>query len=335
MFEEYKKEVLKSYFLKKAQKELSSSLESPARLKLKKECLRIFAEKYTKMDDDMLKAFFDPSSKFNDHVKSIEKFELDKFRPLISFLQKGTNIRDEESVKLLAWLIDFESYRNWRCKEDKEDPEPSPAEGVPSENSIDELNPVIRKYVYNGPGGLDVVKEGRMALPNGRQSLIKRIMLGSIVFFVFGGAVFYFSGYKMVSSVREPLVHEKCMYWTGEHYEPVECGKKIKDAIVIPLDLGALYGLKRINSTDTLTKYSLGKVWYSKIGGKHEFFTDSGMHPVDTGKRLKPITKYILSNYVSYDRYLLTRLVWSVGISITVAVSVGVVYLLQRKKGSI
>lgn len=329
MFEEYKKEVLKSYFLKKAQKELSSNLESPARLKLKKECLRIFAEKYTKMDDDMLKAFFDPLSKFNDHIKSIEKFDLDKFRPLVNFLQKGTNIRDEESVKLLAWLIDFESYRNWRCKEDEEDSEPSLAEGEPSENSIDKLNPTV-----SGPGDL-IVKEGRTNLSNSRPSLIKRMLVISIVFFLFGGTVFYFLKYQMVSSVRKPLVHEKCMYWTGEHYEPVECGKKIKDAIVIPLDLGTLYSLKRINSTDTLTKYSLGKVWYSKIGGKHEFFTDSGMHPVDTSKRLKPITKYILSNYVSYDRYLLTRLVWSIGISITVAVSIVVIYLFQRKKGSI
>lgn len=326
MFEEYKKEVLESYFLKKAQKQLSSNLESPARLKLKNECLKIFRKKYMKRDDEMLKAFFDPLNKFNDHVKSIEKFELDKFRPLVNFLKKGTNIRDEESVKLLAWLIDFESYRNWRCKEDKEvSPEaPGPTWPEPEETEVD---------TDNLPDG-----EGENKLPSQKKGWSlsgKWMMITCVAFVVFASAAFFLSGKSAASSIREPLPDEKCMYWTGEHYEPVECGKKIKNAIVIPLDPGSLHSLKRINATDTLTKYSLGKVWYAKIGGKHEFFTDSGTHPVDTSKRLKPITRYILSNYVSYDRYLLTRLVWSIGISVTVAVAIGVIYLFKRKKGSI
>ena len=320
MFEEYKKELLESYFLKKSQKQLSNNLESPARLKLKKECLKIFRDKYTKSDDEMLKAFFDPLSKFNDHIKSIERFELDKFRPLVNFLQKGTNIRDEESVKLLAWLIDFEPYRNWRCKDDSKgtDVPPGITEGEPEGKSEGTEDPRA-----NEPQVPDQ--------QSGWSRSIKRTMIFCITLFAVAGTGFFLSGGSRVGSVREPLSDEKCMYWTGEHYEPIKCDKSIKHADVMPLNLEMLYGLRRINATDTLTKYSLGKVWYSKIRGKHEFFTDSGTHPVEPNKRLKPLTNYILSNYVSYHRYLLTRLVWSIGIGIIVAVSIGMVYLFRRK----
>jgi len=54
--------------------------------------------------------------------------------------------------------------------------------------------------------------------------------------------------------------------------------------------------------SDTLTKNSLGKVWYSKIDGKVEFFTSAGFHPVHIDRRLKPLTDYMIKKYVYNNR---------------------------------
>jgi hypothetical protein len=75
----------------------------------------VYARKNSKEDGEIIRGFFDPSGKYNDHVKSIECLDLDRFRPLVNYLTKGTTIRDEHAVKLLAWLLDFKSYSDWRA----------------------------------------------------------------------------------------------------------------------------------------------------------------------------------------------------------------------------
>ncbi|RZL02566.1 MAG: hypothetical protein EOO89_29150 [Pedobacter sp.] len=77
------------------------------------------------------------------------------------------------------------------------------------------------------------------------------------------------------------------------------------------MDLKKLNNLRKVRWPDKLTKESIGKVWYAKAGGgPPEFFTDSGMHPVDTVKRLRPLSTYMLNKYISNERYLLNLLGW-------------------------
>jgi len=161
----------------------------------------------------------------------------------------------------------------------------------------------------------------------------KNMAIGCIMLILLAVGIFFLAGKITTDTIRQPSAAEKCMYWTGNHYEPVKCEEKIENATIVPLNLWTLNNLKRIDLTDTLTKYSLGKVWYSKIDGKYEFFTDSGVHPVNSYKKLKPLSKYILSNYVSYYRYLLTYLKWLVCVIITMMLfMVCVVYFLKRPK---
>jgi len=336
MFEEYKKEVLEFYFFKKKTNGLSSNLENPGRLKLKKECLKIFLEKYTEKDDEMLRLFFDPSNKFNDHVKSIEKFELDKFRPIVNFLQKGTSIRDDHSVKLIAWLTHFDSYQDWRLSK-----ETKPSEEGWCADECAEAGPEDHHETEREALGTDSDKDlgivnaiQKNPVLNIRRPLsIKNMILRGALFLLIGGGAFFLVVMSTAGTVRKPSAGEECMYWNGDHYVPVRCDEKIKDATLVPLNLQILNNLRKINLTDTLTANSLGKVWYSRIGGKHEFFTDSGVHPVDTFKRLKPLTTYILNKHVSYYRYLLTRLMWSVSVIVTVILSMAcVIYFFWRRK---
>jgi hypothetical protein len=93
------------------------------------------------------------------------------------------------------------------------------------------------------------------------------------------------------------LNNQRCMYWTGDHYQAISCNDKIEDVPIIAMDTFKVNHLKRITRPDTLTGYSVRKVWYAKIDGKVEFYTHSGEHPVDHNRRLLPMSRLILSKY--------------------------------------
>jgi len=94
----------------------------------------------------------------------------------------------------------------------------------------------------------------------------------------------------------------KFMIWKADHYEEVELDlKKYKLS-----DL-KVYKQERINNFRKILpdrNYQFFnsdgsvRVWYGKNKNKdYEFFTDLGLHP-ETGKTLKPITRYIIKKYI-------------------------------------
>lgn len=86
------------------------------------------------------------------------------------------------------------------------------------------------------------------------------------------------------------------MYWTGD--QCIACNKKIGDTSIIALDTIKVAHLKKVIRPNTFTENSLGKIWYSKIEGKVEFFTSKGFHPIYTDRRLRPVTMYMLNKYI-------------------------------------
>ena len=137
-----------------------------------------------------------------------------------------------------------------------------------------------------------------------------RYIVISCIILLFIGSSSFVAWENSTISVRMPKADEKCMYWNEDHYEPVKCNAQIANAAITPLDLKKLQRQRKINLSDTLTSYSLGKVWYKGFVKDHEFFTDSGAYPQDIQRVLKPLTNTILTKYTSNYRYLLTRLVW-------------------------
>ncbi len=119
-----------------------------------------------------------------------------------------------------------------------------------------------------------------------------------------------FAVWERRTKIRLPEPDEKFMYWDGDHYEPVKDGKQNVGAPIIPLNENTLTQQQKITLPDTLTSYSIGKVWYKGHGKDHEFFTASGPYPQDLQRVLKPLTNTILTKYTSNYRYILTRLVW-------------------------
>jgi len=89
---------------------------------------------------------------------------------------------------------------------------------------------------------------------------------------------------------------QKCMYWKGDHYEPIACNEKPADTtvMVIGLDSNKLVHFKRITRADTLTAASIGKVWYIKVNDHVEYYTSPGEPPAYPGRRLLPLSAHIL-----------------------------------------
>jgi hypothetical protein len=304
MFDDFKNAVVDSYLKKKKANELSENLVNPSRARLRKECLFILKKRYLPKDDKVIKAFFDPDSKFNNHELSIRRLPLDGFQSLRLFFSGQSGVRREENINLIAWLINFEP-RPYHIDniynsdgEEKNNPEELKEKdlepeieirdnGIPTENLIavpntHEIGPVSQEIDFE-----DEKKKQRKKL------IIRYSILSLIVLICTSGGVYIASN-----------INQQCMYWNGDHYEPISCNKTMPDKYIIAMDKKAT-SFKKIMRPDTLTSYSIGKVFYMKIHADSvEFYTGDGNYPLDNRRRLRPLTYYMLNKYVFLKRTL-------------------------------
>mgnify|MGYP003610125858 FL=1 len=129
-----------------------------------------------------------------------------------------------------------------------------------------------------------------------KKSVSKKMAFVVIPLFVFGAA-----GY----SVKNIFFREKnCMVWVNNHYEAAEYDVVKDTAEVCPFNQEVLDNFKKITVCDTTTFFKNGNtdnplVWYGKSPDKkeYEYFNQPGLHP-ETGKTLKPISKYIIRKHI-------------------------------------
>ncbi|MES2650636.1 MAG: hypothetical protein V4663_02795 [Bacteroidota bacterium] len=322
MFDDFKKVVLNSYTERKAKNMLSDNLINPTRVKLKNECLDILRKRYDKKDDQTIKAFFDPYNEFSSHEQSIAKFDLDGFQALITFFKRNINIRKEENIKLLAWLIDFEprpyvydgdytiQQKPETILENNESNDENRIDKV-SVVSIDELE------IINEPNPLPWKKIGLIVA-----GIIIALTIGIANYNRISNSEYTelaekindpesLKSKKTLASHPEKTIEPKalsqndkqCMYWASDHYQVVACNQKINGAIKIALNQEKIDRLRKITDLDTVGKKDIGRVWYIKIKPDSvEFYTDSGSYPLDSRKILKPMTNYMLNKYILSKR---------------------------------
>jgi len=310
MSQDYQSAVFATYIKKRDEGELRVILPTETTARLKKACLKVFDSRYNQQDADILSVFFDKDKMGTDFRKVILEAEADDFRALYNHIKGLTESTDEKNSDLLAWLIDFEfrpsiSY----YKSLKEGPCSS------TDTTVKTPTPPTGQFPKDSKSPLS----------------IGSILIISIGCLLIGYASFIVWENSSIST-RLPNSDEKCMYWKDDHYEPINCNEKINGATVIKLNLEKLQNLKKINLPDTLSKNSIGKVWYTGRGDNHEYFTDSGMHPVDTVKRLRPFSSYIQTSHISYPRYLLTRTIWLLGGIVTLLIIFGLYILFWKKR---
>ena len=317
----YQKRVLQTYHEKRADNKLSLNLIHSTPAKLRKECMEVFKTRYKKKDEEILKMFFGARDDEAGYIYAIRKFETDKFRPLDNFLKENTSDPDEKNIELLAWLIDFQPRPfQWNYDYNKEYSATevrieikegnNPVQGKEEVREDKELNGATITEVFEEPGKIkeeipdmtaqisepNDVTNSESSARKGRNILVLLLILA-----ISGGGIYLGS-----KKIAEPVItrQEKCMFWTGDHYQPVSCNQKIDGTTVYALDTLKTKHFKKITRPDTLTNNSLRHVWYSKIDGTVEFYTSGGFHPVHTEKKLKPMTQLILNKYAKGNAVL-------------------------------
>ena len=281
MFDEYRASVLRTYKNKQAANTLEPNLMRPTPKKLREECLKLYETRYLKKDEKTIRAFFGSNLDKAEYKKTIGKFDLDKFKPLDNFLKGKTTDPEEKNIELLAWLIDYQ----------------------PRPHEYGETYPV-GTLAETPTGGKTEIKDSASAAPATNGSLMKYIVLAIVVIIVGIGGYFLFAN-RNKSEVQGNVQikrNGKCMYWAGDHYMPGRCDLKHGDTPVVALDSEKLINFKKVTDTNSISENSVRKVWYVKIDKKLELFTDSGFHPIDTGIRLKPLTKYMVDKYVLHHK---------------------------------
>lgn len=109
-------------------------------------------------------------------------------------------------------------------------------------------------------------------------------------------------GGLIVFLIINSLNSEKWMVWEGSQFvETSFDGSKIEKGQMVVLNENRIESFKRIEPTcDTQFFNTDGsaQLWYGKNSkGELEYFTDLGRHP-ETGKTLRPITRYMINKYI-------------------------------------
>lgn len=307
MFDDYKEKVILTYEEKKKANAISLNLIHPAPAKLKEECLRVYEERPLKKDENLFRSFFESKGDAINYSGNIKAIDIDKFRPLINFVKRKTNFTETKNVELLAWLIDFEprpykddfDYINMPVSGGGNSPVPVPTPDpipvpvpvpVPPKDPESPVPPQVIKLtiIQKILAFIEKYKWLKHAVPKSRN---EKAAISLIIIFT-------------IASITYLLIidNKNCMYWTGEHYEAISCEQTVDDVAIIAKDTVKLNHLKKIMHPDTLTRNSLGKVWYVRTYEGLEFYTSDGFHPIYSEKRLKPITTHIIDKYILKDK---------------------------------
>lgn len=277
MFKDYKDLVVRSYKEKLAAEKLSYNLADPTPAKLRNECLFVYTSRYDKKrDSKTLEAFFEKPDEHGDYHPIIYNFEVSRFRPLAQFLRDPNRETNMRSIELLAWLIDYQPrpFRYAHLVNQNDDPGPNPEPNPPREPEPPKAPVPLPKPVPPALRWKEWIKKHQ------KETAVVLLLLGLTLFLLL----------KMPPK-------KQCMYWSGDRYEAVDCNQQLFGVQSIALDTFKLNHFKKITKPDTMTAYSVGKVWCVQIGDVPDCFTTDGNHPLYPGRELKKLSLPILRKY--------------------------------------
>lgn len=282
-FEAYKSAIRIKYEVSKID-EVSGILLNPTPAQLRNLCLMRLDSFLTKTDVSVFRMFFNVKEE-EQLRKEIENFDIGKFKPIISFLKEEKDSDNLTRIELAAILVDFNPrpYNKYLLN------------GKIIGRGNLGVTSVLEKKEYDVDyfsEEKEVVKE--LVIDN-NEKLKKKILIILSVFLSL-----FFMGYAVKNMI---FPKKECMNWEGDHYEAVDCKNEklrignITSVVVLNEDL---LSFKKIEVNTNTIFFVKGKpaVWYGKsFYGSYEYFNQPGLHP-ETGKTLKPISKYIIKKYI-------------------------------------
>jgi hypothetical protein len=280
MTEAEKNDLMKAYLDLKAAGKLSPNLSDPSPGSIRDECLIVYRERHGPNDDIILRPFL-RKTQDTDNRQKPGKLDIDKFRPLVTLLRGRKVDPHSKHYVLLAWLIGFQPGSgpspDYPGANEATAQQEEPGTGT---SPVVNKEPLVVQEIKQAPVNTDFV--GKKVTKIRKATIIKAAII-ALMIFVLAGLYLAYEG--------------ECMYWAGVQYEKCSCHLKKTDTAIIAFDAQKAT-LKKITRPDTITHSAVGRVWYIKINNSIEYYTAEGFHPVDTKKRLKPITIYIIDKYV-------------------------------------
>lgn len=311
---EYITLAIDAYNKKRVNHELSPLLTQSTPGNIRRECANVYQERYEKKDEPVLRAFFGPAEHGRKFLAVIQKFDVNKFKPLDKYLKgDGKERISDRNLDLLAWLIDF-NHRPYSSDNDVQLSEEelsvinntgkSQAEPVPGKNALQpkEQAPEIpsEKETEEGPGKnkeespvpLNAILERNTTNDKYKRSVIILILI------ICTGGLYAIWQETQDKQVIMGNANTGCMYWADDHYERGPCNEERKGRLILPMNEEKLKNFKRIAKEDTITEKSIGSLYYINIGGNTEYYTTGGSHPVYVTRTLKVLSRYMFDTHL-------------------------------------
>jgi hypothetical protein len=267
-------------------------LVSPSRKSLKKHSYNVCLQRFDKKDELLLSSFFGPKENAGAYANAIELSKAEKFRTLHNFLSERTESTEFININLLAWMIDFQPRPYHDTLQIVENSvQPDTPRRQPNPGEVQPTNSLKPEEVIGVNGQVEVIKEEPPPKPSGyegptpipKKKFDGRWLIGIVVLLI-GGVVIWWL-----------LPVNNCMYWDNNHYIATSCSVPRIDTPLVRLDPVKLRGFRRLHHVDTLTYYSVDKLWYVRVGGIIEVYSAYGKHPLYPDKKLAPLTYYAVN----------------------------------------
>lgn len=307
---EYIQLVFGTYQLLRSTPEFSPALKRPTPASIRKECLTVYKERPGKKDEAILRSFFGPVAENKSFSNLIENFPTVGFKAFSNYLKGKAVNTDDKNVELLAWLIDF-PHRPYRYGMDivlsDKEKEILKSGEIASENVSPDIEEEKEDKSENKSGTLLPNELEHTTTPTAEEQVpvfpinsvsetrpVKKGLMENKQWLTVGIALFF-----SILSLGAYLLYNKgenCMYWTGDHYEKIDCDADINDKILINEERWKNF--RKITRPDTITAWSIGKIYYLKNNRALEYFTAAGNHPVYVTRTLKVLSPYMFNKYV-------------------------------------
>ncbi len=275
-FKNYKEAIQHCYQIAKHE-DPSGILLNPSPAQMRTLCLLIFDSGISKIDETILRVFFE--TKENESLrKSIENCNIDRFRPIISFLRSESDTENSIRIETSAILINFENrpYSVF-SRDDRKANLNAPTRIDDFKNNSFEQN-VVQNF------------SNVTTQPISKKGYRNRIIIGGLtVLSLFGIRTVFFK-------------EKECMEWKENHYELIDCQDEqlgiVSLRIIKPFNEHE-FKRRELTVSDT-TRFFYGDktlVWYSKKNNEVTFFNMDGENP-ENGAELRKVTPHIIEKYV-------------------------------------
>jgi len=311
MIESYKK-ALKEYYEVQKEGDQINSLLNPTPAGLRGMLILKMEEELNDSDKRIIENFFDIP--FTEVTLNKLRSETDKFKALANFLKEKSGGSDLRRLEMIALILDFkqrpygkfvkinnnisktediaaDGETNFDSEQPNVESSNNEVEKTEIEEIADKRSDVVETEV-NTPEVIGFSDEVSFK----KQSNVSFKKIGII------GIAAVIIGISLFLNFRTWTTKD-CMIWKGDEYEAVDCNQTINSftETTLPKDDKLIEEFRKMKvdtKTSFFDKKGNPKIWYIKNpNGTLEFFNQPGLQP-ETGKTLRPISRYIIQEYV-------------------------------------